>query len=105
MDDSRLLQESNLAARAANHVMTQATTSDGLAQVPYVAARVGFEPTTSCTEGTEHHHLATTYPLNVSNCGARFSDGYTYNLGGISLQNENRRIYPPNSKVVSCKSI
>ena len=47
MDDSRLLQESNLTAkqphRAPHHVI-QATTIEGLAQVPYVAARVVFEP-------------------------------------------------------------
>src|SRR6218665_1626495 len=29
------------------------TTSEGLAQVPYVAARVGFEPATFRTQGTE----------------------------------------------------
>ena len=33
---------------------------EGLAQGLYVAARVGFEPVTFCTEGTEHHHWATT---------------------------------------------
>ena len=56
-DDSRLLQESNLAARQSHrsplHVI-QATTSEGHAQGPYVAARVGFEPATFCTE----HHQA-----------------------------------------------
>src|SRR6218665_931905 len=61
-DDSRLLQESNLTAwqpcRTPRHVM-QATTSGGLAQGPYVAARVGFKPETFRTEGTEHHHWAT----------------------------------------------
>ena len=43
----RLLQESNLTAkqshRAPHHVI-QATTSEGLAQGPYVAAKGGFEP-------------------------------------------------------------
>jgi len=40
-DDSRLLQESNLAAREPRrspHHVIQATTSEGLAQGPYVAA-------------------------------------------------------------------
>src|SRR6218665_3640100 len=40
MDDSRLLQEFNLTARQPHHVI-QAITSDGLAQGPYVMARVG----------------------------------------------------------------
>ena len=31
----------------------QATTSEGLAQGPYVAARAGFEPTTLKTKGAE----------------------------------------------------
>ena len=51
-DDSRLLQESNLAARqpqGATSVM-QAITGEGLAQGPYVAARGGVEPTTFRTE-------------------------------------------------------
>src|SRR6218665_1048158 len=56
MDDSRLLQESNLTTRqphwAPNHVR-QATTSEGLAQVLYVAARIGFEPATLRMQGTE----------------------------------------------------
>ena len=30
--------------------------AEGLAQGPYVAARVGFEPATFQTEGTEPHH-------------------------------------------------
>ena len=30
--------------------------SEKLAQGPYMAARVGFEPTTLRTEGTESHH-------------------------------------------------
>jgi len=45
--------------RAPHHV-TQATTSEGLAQGPYVAARGGDKPATFCMEGTEHHHLTTT---------------------------------------------
>ena len=49
MDDSRLLQESNLTARqprrgSVPHHAILATMSEGLAQGPYVAARVGFEP-------------------------------------------------------------
>ena len=46
-----------------SHVI-QALTSEVFAQGPYVAARVGFEPATFRTEGTEHHHLATT-PLKT----------------------------------------
>src|SRR6218665_2341485 len=52
MDDSRLFHESNLATRQprrASHHVVQATTSEtceGLAQGPYVAARVEFEPAT-----------------------------------------------------------
>ena len=66
-DDSRLLhlQESNLTARQplrATHHVIQATTSEELAQGPYVAARDGVEPV---TEGTEQHHSATT-PLSIA---------------------------------------
>jgi len=46
-DDSRLLQESNPTTtqpRKAPHHAIQATRSEGLAQGPYVVARVGFEP-------------------------------------------------------------
>jgi len=32
----------------------QATGSEGLTPGPYVAVRVGFEPVTSRTQGTEH---------------------------------------------------
>ena len=61
-NNSRLLQESNLAARQprrAPHHVIQAITSEELVQGPYVAARVEFEPATFRTEGTEHHHSAT----------------------------------------------
>src|SRR6218665_2942606 len=47
------------ATQGAHHII-QATKSEGLAQGPYVAARVGFEPATFCSEGIEHHHSATT---------------------------------------------
>src|SRR6218665_3184388 len=53
---SKLVQESNLTARQlrrAPHHVIQATTSKGLAQGPYVQARVGFEPATLQTQGTE----------------------------------------------------
>ena len=43
----------------------QATASEGLAQRSYMAARVGFEPATFRTKGTETQHLATT-PNNVT---------------------------------------
>ena len=33
-----------------------ATASEGLAQGPYVVARVGFEPATFWMEGAEPHH-------------------------------------------------
>jgi len=62
----KLLQESDLTARQphrAPHHVIQATTSEGLAQGPYVAARVGFKPATFSIEFTKHHHSATT-PLN-----------------------------------------
>ena len=62
-DDSNLLQESNLAARQprrATHHVIHATTSEELVRGPYVEARVGFEPATFLTEGTEHHNWATT---------------------------------------------
>ena len=59
MDDSRLLQESNLAARQprrAPHHNIQATPSEGFAQGPYLVARVGFETATFHAEVAEHHH-------------------------------------------------
>ena len=55
-DDSKLLQELNLTARQPRrepHHAIQATVSGGLAQGPYVAARMGFKP---ATFHTEHHH-------------------------------------------------
>src|SRR6218665_1767387 len=42
------------------HHIIQVTISEGLAHGPYVVARVGFEPVTFCTIGTEHHHSITT---------------------------------------------
>ena len=62
--DGRLLQESNLSSRQPQGATSiiQGITSEGLAQGPYVAARVGFKPATICTEGTKHHHWATTPP-------------------------------------------
>ena len=65
MDDSRLLQESNLTARQplrTPHHIIQATTSEGLAQGPYVVARVWFEPATLRMQGRE----LTTEPLRPS---------------------------------------
>ena len=38
----------------------RATASEGLAQGPYMAARVGFEPATLQTQGTKPYLLATT---------------------------------------------
>ena len=58
-----LLLESNLTARQprrAPHHVIRATTSEGLAQGPYVVARVGFEPVTLLMQGTE---LTTEPPL------------------------------------------
>jgi len=55
-DDSKLLQESNLTVRQpcrAPHHVIQATMSEGLAQGPYMVAKVGFEPATLQTQGTE----------------------------------------------------
>jgi len=54
-DGSRLLQELNLDARQprrAPHHIIQATTCEGLAQGPSMAARVGFKLATFHTEGT-----------------------------------------------------
>jgi len=54
--DSKLLQESNLIAkqpRRVPHHVIQATASEGLAQGPYMVAKVGFEPATLLIEGTE----------------------------------------------------
>ena len=56
MNDSRLLQESNLTAwqpRRAPHHIIQATTSERLAHRPYVAARLGFEPATLQKQNTK----------------------------------------------------
>ena len=58
-DDSKLLQKSNLAARQPQGAASaiQAITGEGLAQVPYVAARGGVELTTFRTEGIDNLHL------------------------------------------------
>ena len=61
-DNNKLLQELNLTARQPRrvpHHVLQATTSEGLAQGPYVAAKMGFEPATLRMQGTE----LTTEPL------------------------------------------
>ena len=60
MDDSKLLQKFNLAARQPRRLpdhVVQATTIEGLAQGPYVAAS-GIEPATFRTEGTDNHQSA-----------------------------------------------
>ena len=60
---TELLQESNLTARqprSAPHNVIQAPTSEGLAQGPYVAAKVVFKPATFHTEDTKYHPSATT---------------------------------------------
>src|SRR6218665_507059 len=64
MDDSRQLQESNLAARQPHGATSviQTITSEGLAQDPYVAARGGVEPATFRTEGTDNHHSTNPRP-------------------------------------------
>jgi len=56
---SKLLQESSLTVRQphkAPHHAIQATACEVLVQGPYVAARVGIEPATLWTEGTEPYH-------------------------------------------------
>jgi len=56
MNNSRLLQELNLTTRQplkAPHHVIQAIASEGLAQGPYVVARVGFEPPTLQMQGTD----------------------------------------------------
>src|SRR6218665_969661 len=67
MDDSRLLQESNLTARVPHHVI-HATVSDGLVQGPYVVTSVGFELMTLRTQGTE----LTTEPPFILDDEAKF---------------------------------
>src|SRR6218665_280998 len=64
-DDSRLLQESNLAARQPQGATSviQAIRGEGLAQGPYVVARGGIEPTTFHTEGTDNLHLTNHAPM------------------------------------------
>src|SRR6218665_803423 len=73
-DGKRLFQESNLhiaarQPRRAPHHVIQATTSEGVAQSPYmsVAARVGVEPSTLRTEGTKHHYSVTPRHVNFNN--------------------------------------
>ena len=59
------LQKSNLTARQpyrAPHHVVQASTSEGLAQDLYVAARGKVEPVTYRTEGKERHHSASQVP-------------------------------------------
>src|SRR6218665_2503756 len=68
------LQESNLAARQPQDATSviQATTGEGLAQGPYVAARGGVEPTTFRTKGTDN--LQPTTPTKV--CSTIYSLPY-----------------------------
>ena len=64
-NDSKLLQESNLTARQPRrepHHVIQATTSEGLAQGPYVVAS-GFR---TSDLRTEHHHVAVHAPKSVT---------------------------------------
>ena len=63
-DDSRLLQESNLATRQPHGATSviQAITGEGLAQGPYVAARGGVDPATFRTEGIDNMHLTNHVP-------------------------------------------
>ena len=67
MNDSRLLQESNLASRQPQGAtfVIPAITGEGLAQGPYEAARGTVEPMTFRTEGTDNLHL-TNLALNVT---------------------------------------
>src|SRR6218665_327577 len=64
MDDNRLLQESNLAARQPQGTTSviQAISVEGLAQGPYVVARGGVEPTTFRSKGTNNLHLTNHTP-------------------------------------------
>jgi len=66
-DDSRLLQESNLATRQPQGATSviQAISGEGLAQGTYVAARGGVEQTTFRTEGTDNLHLTNHAPYDV----------------------------------------
>src|SRR6218665_3621548 len=67
MDDSRLLLESNLAARQPQGATSviQAITGEGLAQGPYGAARGGVEPMTFRTEGIDNIHLTNHAPYFI----------------------------------------
>ncbi len=63
--DIKLLQESHFTEsqpHRAPHHFIQATTSEGLAQDPYMAASGGIEPTTLRTEGTDPHHSTNHVP-------------------------------------------
>src|SRR6218665_4089065 len=67
---SEALQTTAPKLRRSQHAEAQqATTSEGLGQGPYMAARVGFEPATFRTEGTE---LPTEPP------SPKFRVGFTY---------------------------
>src|SRR6218665_843474 len=67
MNDSSLLQESNLAARQPQGATSviQAIAGEGLAQGPYVAARGGVKPATFHTEGTDNHHYTNPRPMRM----------------------------------------
>ena len=75
-DDSRLLQESNFAAKQPQGATSviHAITSEGLAQGPYVAARGDIEPATFLTKGTDNHHSTNPRPY------ARCHEKYPYNM-------------------------
>ena len=92
-DDSRLLQELNLITRqprSAPHHIIQATTSEGLAQGPYMAARVGFEPATNRTKVTESN----TEPP----CPLAAKMQFSMNARGSDISKEqNLQIQLPNS--------
>ena len=70
----------------APHHVIQATSSEGLAQGPYVSA-IWIEPATFCTEGTENHQSATT-PHNQCHYNYREAEGVGLEAGVNRFWNE-----------------
>ena len=56
LTNSNIIISIFIASRGRTHHVTHAIASEGLAQGPYVADRVGLEPATVRTEGIEPYH-------------------------------------------------
>ena len=82
-----LLQEFNLAARQPQGATSviQASTGEGLAQGPYVAARGGVKPTTFRTEDTDNLHLTNHAHKQYTDCYC-FRTGSLYTTHRVSTQ-------------------